>query len=87
MTRTYTDAWLCSDCTIVAANGDYSGIESDERIAEVDAGLEALGEISANWDSETDEGIEEFSWRPCDACGSSLGGDRTRFAVWQKEVE
>ena len=30
--------WLCSDCRIVACNGDVTGIDSDERIARIEAG-------------------------------------------------
>jgi hypothetical protein len=81
-TREYSDAWLCDDCTIVAVNDDTSGIESDERIAEVRAGLDRIGNISCNDDSETGEGQNEFSSSRCDACKSHLAGSRTRFAVW-----
>ena len=81
-TSEYSDAWFCDDCTIVAVNDDASGIESDDRIAEVYAGLERIGRISCNDDPETGEGRNEFSWSACDACGSHLGGSRTRFAVW-----
>jgi hypothetical protein len=32
-----------------------------------------------NTDSDTGEGIDEFSWSSCDGCGSSLGGSRYRL--------
>jgi hypothetical protein len=78
------EAWLCVDCTIVNVNGDASGIDSAERLAEVESGLAAIGatgHLSANWDSETGEGIREFSRCGCDACGSRLAGTFHRFAV------
>lgn len=53
-----------------------------ERAAEIDAGLARLGpNLVPHFDSETGEGIDEFSWRPCGCCGSNLGGSRHRFAV------
>lgn len=53
-----------------------------ERAAEIDAGLARLGpNLVPHFDSETGEGINEFSWRRCDCCGSNLGGSRHRFAV------
>lgn len=82
------ELWLCDDCTIAEVNGDYSGMD-DERAEEVAAGIERLvaevGPLSANWssgDSETDWGIKDFSWRPCDACRTGLAGSRHRFAAW-----
>lgn len=43
------DLWLCDDCTIVAVNGDYSGLDyylnekqAAERAAEIDYGLKRL---------------------------------------------
>lgn len=53
------------------ANNDLSGVEDEARRVEVQAGLNdypflAVGEEAG------------FSWSPCEACGSRLGGDR----VW-----
>lgn len=78
------ELWLCVDCTIVACNGDYSGIEDDARIAKINAGFDALakiGHVSPNFDSETEEGIREFSSCGCDCCGSRLAGTMHRFAI------
>lgn len=77
--------WLCYDCTIFECNGDASGME-DDRYAAVLRGLERLEKsdllpMSANFDSETGEGIQDFSRSPCDCCGDHLHGPRTRFAV------
>ncbi len=87
MCTEYSDVWFCEDCTIAEVNGDYSGM-SDERAKEVSDAFDALSiepgfsHLSANWDSETNEGINEFSWRPCWLCRSPLGGSRHRFAFW-----
>lgn len=83
------ELWLCDDCTIAEVNGDYSGM-SDEREAEVKRGFDTVyarygGHLSSNWDSETGEGVTEFSRRQCDVCGTRLAGGRHRFAVL-KEV-
>ncbi len=72
--------WLCTDCTLYAANGDLTGIDSDKRVKEVEKGVDRLGpHLVANFDDH--EGTDEFSWRPCAACRSKLGGARTRFAI------
>jgi hypothetical protein len=79
------DLWLCDDCTIYAANGDTSGIEGDKREREVVKGVNALGpNLVPNFDSDTGEGIRDFTWRKCDACNSNLGGSRTRFALLEE---
>ena len=86
--KTGREYWLCDDCTIFAVNGDlsgidyhYSGKEAEERVKEVEEGAERLGRISPDFDSETGEGIEEFSSRRCDACHTRLAGQRHRFVT------
>jgi hypothetical protein len=75
------DLWFCEDCTIAAVNDDYSGM-ADETAARVQRGLESLGGYAAaDSDSESGEGIREFSWSGCDCCGSRLGGSRHRFSL------
>jgi len=76
------DLWLCVDCTIVACNGDVSGIDDDDRVAAVESGLDSLGpHLVPDFDSETGEGHEEFSNRGCDCCDSGLAGEFHRFAI------
>lgn len=84
MTRKYLTVWYCQDCAIAECNGDYSGM-SDEVQAEVQSGAGRMaeqGHVAANFDSNTGDGLAEFSWRPCDCCGSVLGGYRVRFALF-----
>jgi hypothetical protein len=89
MRITHDDLRFCEDCTIVACNGDYSGIEyshgvgteeTDARCAEIDGGLAKLGpHVVPNFDDES--GTWEFSSAPCDCCGTRLAGSRHRFAI------
>lgn len=78
--RIIRELHLCSDCMIAAVNDDYSGME-DDRAAEVEAGIEAMGWATPDFDSETGEGYEEFTWRWCDCCNSRLAGSRHRFVI------
>lgn len=47
--RKVAEAWLCQDCTMVAVNGDYTGLDyltedaAKERAEVIDAGLARLG--------------------------------------------
>lgn len=83
----YFELWFCQDCTIAECNGDYSGMnEATER--EVRAGLAELckaGHLAPNFDSNAGEGLEEFSRRDCDACGTHLAGYRARFAQFPRK--
>lgn len=59
----------------------YAG-ESDTPCDREPLGLWVQGHhLADNTDSETGEGIDEFSWRQCSGCGSTLGGSRYRMAV------
>lgn len=119
------DIYLCTDCVFAAVNGDMPEDASDQRIREIERGLESLpGLVPEDYENEQaecsrcgwhgdssglillhtdpeypdwteracpnckstddfsirDNGRDEFSWRDCDCCGSTLGGSRTRFA-------
>jgi hypothetical protein len=74
------DLWFCDDCLIAACNGDFTGMD-DDRAKEVQNALGQLkGYPAPDFDSETGEGIEEFSHWQCDCCGA-LPGRRHRFAL------
>src|SRR5208282_5634134 len=80
--------WLCDDCLFAAVNGDYSGLDmyynhedAEKRMQEIQAGLKELGWLTPDFDSETGDGIDSFSSRHCDCCGSNLAGERHRFSV------
>ena len=59
---------VCADCLLFVANGDLP--ENEEHAAAVLTGAERHPHMHA--------GTKElgFSWRPCQCCGSKLGGDR-----------
>jgi len=74
--------WFCTDCTAVECNG-VEGLDiTPEQLKDTLAGLKELGmHLAPNFDSETGEGIEDWSTDPCDACHSELAGYRARFAL------
>lgn len=67
------DMQVCSDCIMVIANCDESGIDDPERLEAVRAGIDRIGNVIPGHSLG-------FSWRGCDCCGSHLGGDS--FAVF-----
>jgi len=77
--------WLCSDCTQVACNGVYGAVlENESATLNGLAKLETQfpnGVVVPNFDSETGEGIREFTDCICEACGTSLAGYRARFSI------
>lgn len=74
--------WFCIDCTFATCNGDTSGIDSPERVAVVEQGLATLGRgLVPDFNTETSDGIRDFSSERCACCGSTLGGWRHRFAI------
>ena len=76
---------FCADCLMAACNGDYSSFD-DAQIEAAKKGLKRLGPyVVPAFDSETGEGITEFSRSPCDCCGSDLAGSRHEFAVLEPE--
>jgi len=77
--------WLCPDCMIVAVNGDESGVESEEVIAQIREGLADLGpHLVPSFDSDTEDGIVQRHGC-CDACGRSFWSRWHRFAVLGEE--
>ncbi len=83
------DLWLCQDCVIYAVNGDLTGVDyylsgdaAKRRCLDIEAGVERFGaNLVPNYDSESGEGIEEFSLKQCDGCRCKLAGSRYSFAI------
>jgi hypothetical protein len=74
--------YLCSDCAMVACNGEHGADIEPEQLQRTEQGLAALGpHLVPDFDSETGEGLREFSASPCSGCGSQLAGYRARFAI------
>lgn len=75
------DLWVCTDCLFFIENGELP--ENDPpRAAEVRESVRGSdGVWAADWDSDTEEGIDAFSKSPCDCCNSSLFGERHRYSL------
>ncbi len=73
------DLMACVDCGLYLANGDLDDADpswSPENMTDEYDNL-------VNGDSDKDE---EFSWRPCEICGSRLGGARMHCAALVKPL-
>lgn len=91
MTTTYLDdIWVCVDCYFShhygyhKHEGEWYAGESDTPSDREPLSLVSDYELADNTDSETGEGIDDFSWRSCEGCGSTLGGSRYRLAIFDK---
>lgn len=86
--KDFSDATVCVDCYFAhhygarEINGEWFAGESDTPCDREPLALLANHELADNTDSETGEGMEDFSWRSCEGCGSTLGGSRYRLAVF-----
>lgn len=80
--------WVCIDCMLTEEQGEKpADFEGDREPWELwDNPEGAKFTLTPNWDSnaENDEesGMIDFSWSPCEGCGSWLGGSRYRYMVW-----
>lgn len=94
-TKTPTTIWVCLDCEILNANGEISEHADKPPLGLLKDGDEITGGML--WEEHTDDcpnravndyldecGCEtdEFSWSPCEGCGSTLGGSRHALTVW-----
>ncbi|WP_437884511.1 hypothetical protein [Pseudomonas sp. LRF_L74] len=78
--------WLCDDCLLAEAYGDFTALsfslpehEVDQCIQQIESALKELMPFSADFDSESGWGIDEFSRSPCGCCNSLSHGRRHRF--------
>jgi len=63
---------VCVDCLMAIANGEFP--ENEARASQVINGLDRWADEGYHLAAGDNDG--GFSWRGCDCCGSSLGGDR-----------
>lgn len=61
----------CADCYMFLANGD---LPEDPTYLDRVAEYLVEPENAVSWHAGDD--LSEFSWRPCEYCGSRLGGSR-----------
>ena len=80
---------VCTDCLFAhhygacEVDGQWFAGESDTPCdREPLSKLEGY-DLADDTDSETGEGLEDFSWSACEGCGSPLGGARARLALFE----
>jgi hypothetical protein len=78
-TKELNDLFVCVDCGFYIAYGEVEN--PDPRWNEKDAGARWDGYVVVNGDSDKDH---EFSWSPCEYCGSTLGGTRMHCVAWER---
>lgn len=80
MKTAISNLWLCHDCLFAAVNGETP--EDSKHAKATELGLALLGpHLVPDFDSETGEGVLDFSWRMCSCCTCRLAGSRHRFAI------
>jgi len=71
------DVYVCIDCGYFLANGMPDEPDKDWSPDKLKARWD--GYHLVNGDSDKDH---EFSWSPCEGCGSTLGGARMHCVAW-----
>ena len=85
-------ARVCVDCYFAhhygahEHEGEWFAGESDVPCDREPLALLAGFDLADGTDSNTGEGMETFSWRSCDGCGSTLGGARYALATFERAV-
>lgn len=88
--------WVCTDCMILAANGEEPLDRPDSEpepwaLWPDSAGETTMGLLREQHECDYATGGEygdcdcerrEFSWSDCDGCGSRLGGARYAYTYW-----
>ncbi len=79
------DFYVCEECLMVIANGDYSILdahyneeEADKRKQEIDQALDLIEGHVVPGDEENDM---EFSGRRCDCCGDQYLGSKHHCVI------
>ncbi len=94
MSETYGEAWVCTDCYfahhygVTEHDGQWFAGESDtpsdrEPLCKLE-GYDLADNTDVNQEFGEETGEQDFSWRSCDGCGSTLGGSRHRLAVFER---
>lgn len=75
----------CTDCYHIGSREDFpfTAATDDED------SYRSCPKCNSAETRDREDGYDEFSWRDCDCCGSSLGGSRTRYCLfpWIKEEQ
>lgn len=73
----HSEISVCSDCAMFIANGELPEEDGNKLISAIESNWKDLSGQIVLGDNDT----EEFSWSPCECCGSSLGGNRFSATV------
>ncbi len=94
MSESYGEAWVCVDCYFAHHYGAHehegqwfageSDSPSDREPLALLEGYELADNTDVNQEFGEETGEQDFSWRSCDGCGSTLGGSRHRLAVFER---
>ena len=76
------DIEVCVDCTMMLANGECEGLDTDSWYHAVKAAGMTRFDVALNIGEDTEP---SFSWSACDYCGSRLGGDRYPAVVFGQD--
>jgi hypothetical protein len=80
MVNVIAELMACTDCLMLVANDEPSDDRPNlETEIAAHLELEPCQHIACG-DSDQDD---EFSWRPCECCGSPLGGARSQLVLLQ----
>jgi hypothetical protein len=74
------DVFVCVDCGFFLANGEPD--ETDPRWNKAALLKNWEGYHLVNGDTEKDH---EFSWTPCEGCGTKAGGTRMHCVAWKED--
>jgi hypothetical protein len=77
--------WVCSDCAMIHANGinslDWTPEQEEQYWKDVEVARVGVLNMALGDD------VDPFSWRQCDGCGSTLGGERHEATFWLLPVD
>ena len=74
---------ICVDCLMLVANGEGNHEWSEDDLRSHLAAMERNWPGDTWWIALGDES-DEFSWAPCDSCGSKLGGSRHSATAFRR---
>lgn len=77
------DQLECRECGFIHQKDKFDSIEQDSE--EGPYVVDICPQCHSDDVKVLEGGYDEFSWRDCDCCGSSLGGSRHRYALFPKE--
>jgi hypothetical protein len=73
----HNDLWICNDCVYNIGDGDEGLMMHTCNNHDYNA-----TETFPCRECGTDhDGIDPFSWGPCERCGDTKGGQRTRYLI------